>query len=159
MNPHILLNLTRMSELNRQLDSGQLAEHDLLTHALARPIPAVEFWHMLFKQLSKRREGKGRQIRYRPSTHYHSKTSCTYFTKHYTLQKPVVEPSSSNHLEKMEKHGECCICRYNFTTGKREGRSRPKLTQFECRSCSPPSALCGSDQSCFAIWHSLATVS
>ncbi|RPB01625.1 hypothetical protein L873DRAFT_1675801 [Choiromyces venosus 120613-1] len=133
MNAHILLNLTRTSEFNRLLDSGQLAEHDILSHPLAHPIPAVEFRHMLFKHLSdwtpstKGREGRARQIRYQPSICYRSKTSCTYFTKHHTLQKPKVEASSFHHLEKMDKHRECCICRYNFHTGKKEGRSWPKL--------------------------------
>ena len=165
-NAHILLNLARTSELNRLLDSGQLAEHDILSHPLARPIPAAEFRRMLFKQLGDRtlcttgkgREGRARQIRYRPSTRYRSKTSRTYFTKHHTLQKPIVEAFSSHHLEKMEKRRECCICRYNFRTGKKGGRSRPKLTHFECRSCSPPSALCAGDRPCFASWHSLATI-
>ena len=158
-NAHILLNLTRTSELSRLLDSGQLAEHDLLSHPLAQPIPVAEFRHMFFKQLSKGRVGKGRQIRYRPSTRYRSKTSRTYYTKYHTLQKSVVELSPSHHLEKMQKHRECCICRYNFHTGKKKGRSRPRLTQFECQSCSPPSALCGSDRPCFAFWHNLATIS
>ncbi|RPA91437.1 hypothetical protein L873DRAFT_1714144, partial [Choiromyces venosus 120613-1] len=163
-NAHILLNLTQMSELNWLLDSGQLVEHDILSHPLACPIPAVEFQRMLFKHLSdwtpstKGREGRARQIHYRLSIRYCSKTSCTYFTKHHTLQKPKLEASSFHHLEKMDKHQKCCICRYNFCTGKKEGRSRPKLTQFEGRSCSPPSARCGSDWPCFAQWHSLATI-
>ena len=165
-NAHILLNLARTSKLNQLLDSGQVAEHDILSHPLARPIPAAEFRRMLFKQLGGQapgttgnwRGGRPRQIRYRPSTRYRSKTSRTYFTKHSILQKPVGEGSSSHHLEKMEKRRECCICRYNFRKGKKDGRSRPRLTQFECRSCSPPSALCGSGQPCFASCHSLATV-
>lgn len=52
---------------------------------------------------------------------------------------------------------ECALCRYEFRSGQRSGRQRPKLTQFECQVCSPHIALCspaGSNK-CFTQWHTM----
>ncbi|RPB03643.1 hypothetical protein L873DRAFT_87601 [Choiromyces venosus 120613-1] len=170
-NAHILLNLARNEELNRLLDTSQLIENDILSHPLARPIPAAEFRQALFKDLGRRRpkERISRKVRVqsRSSTHHISKTSRIYFTKNsHTRGLPAKSPSSPTHtdilattpnhcLERMEKRRECCICRYDFRNGQKAGRSRPKLTQFECQTCSPPCALCGGNEPCFARWHNV----
>lgn len=163
-NAHILINLARTRELNRLLDSGQLSESDILSHHLARPVPAIEFRQTLFRNLSL----AGLKVKVRKSRHgsnyrYISKTPRIYFTKknkpHIPLQKEVVNDGESpvvdHYLQRMEKRRECCICRYDFRKGNTNGRRRPKLSQFECRSCQPHSALCGGNTECFSRWHNI----
>lgn len=143
-----------------------MGDHDILSHPLARPIPAVEFRQALFRNLSAA-SSKEKLGEYRLKGPYRSKTSRIYFTKRSSLQRPslkkVVTSSQSNmanlqhQLERMEKRRECCICRYDFRKGSTDGRRRPKLSQFECRSCNPPSALCGGDTACFLRWHHWVT--
>lgn len=57
----------------------------------------------------------------------------------------------------MPKRREWIICRFQFRNGdSKEGRRRPKLTQFEYPDCVPPTALCGPtnvDSQCFQQWH------
>ena len=175
-NAHILINLARTRQLNHLLDSGQLREDDILSHPLARPIPAAEFRHALFKSLA----GKGPKLGppkclrffsrgYHSKRHYRLKTSRIYFTKNRTAHTPWVSEAvigcqsnttrSSHHLERMEKRRECSICRYDFRNGNRNGRRRPTLTHFECSTCSPPSALCGGDMPCFSRWHGFLELS
>jgi hypothetical protein len=46
-------------------------------------------------------------------------------------------------LEKMAKRRSCIVCSYNFKEGIKTDRRNPKLTQFECTTCTPATALCG----------------
>lgn len=163
-NAHILINLARTKELNRLLDTAQLSECDILSHPLARPIPAIEFRRAIFRNLSLAGlKAKCRKARLGSNYRYISKTPRIYFTKkskpHLPLQKEVANDCQSaivdHHLERMEKRRECCICRYDFWKGKTCDRRRPKLSQFECRSCQPPSALCGGNMECFSRWHDM----
>ena len=174
-NAHILLSLARTKQLNQLLDSGQLREQDVLSHPLARPIPAAEFKRALFKSLSdKGPKLQPKRLRffsrgYHSRRHYSLKTSRIYFTKNRSSHTPWVSEAvigsqsnthSMHHLERMEKRRECSICRYDFRNGKQDGRRRPKLTQFECRTCSPPTALCALDSMpCFSRWHGLLELS
>ena len=98
-------------------------------------------------------------------TTYQKKTTKIYFSKHRRLvaAQAAVErgpggDSGSHRLVKIAKRRECIVCRSDFRDGRRGGRQRPQLTQFECPECSPPVALCKPEGgACFSRWHDTPT--
>ena len=98
-------------------------------------------------------------------TTYQKKTTKIYFSKHRRLvaAQAAVErgpggDSGSHRLVKITKRRECIVCRSDFRDGRRGGRQRPQLTQFECPECSPPVALCKPEGgACFSRWHDIST--
>lgn len=117
-----------------------------------------------------------KRSRYR-SIHRDRKTERVYFTKYtndlktsraVTQLERVPESPVLNHgLVRITKRRECAICRHEFRKMQLEKhisssyqRRRPKLTQYECTTCSPPIALCGpasSSSLCFQEWHCTTT--
>jgi len=161
-NAYLLFTIDRNNKLNQLIDCNLLEREDILAHPLSQPYSAELFRRILYKQLCASKRNIERHVRRK--RYYTTKTRRFYFTKYSTratcktLPVMEVEASSSqnldHHLDRLQKRRECAICRFDFRSmrGQRNGRKRPKLTGFECRTCSPPTALC-KDGPCFTRWH------
>jgi len=83
-------------------------------------------------------------LRYVKKTHRILFSKCTKYEWEYA--KEVASSGVQEEelkLEKMAKRRSCIICKYDFKEGiKTDGRRNPKLTQFECTTCTPAVALC-----------------
>jgi hypothetical protein len=177
--------LARNCELNKLLDTGKLTAHDILQHPLARSYSAELFRRILYRDLNRKESetiilGSVKRSAYRRRQLPLSlrKTQWIYFTKNNNLNSvkthnliPATSnqaPESETHhqLYRLSKRRECAVCRYEFrkkTASQNpistlQARRRPKLTQYECRSCRIPTALCGPVTSqCFQRWHEINT--
>jgi len=162
VNAHILYIHTRQEEFNRKLDNGDIRPDQILLHELARPYSVELFRRQLIRQLAlpsslTSRQPKRIQVR----RTYKKKSNQLYFSKYnpsgqlqQATRQGVGDSGLQHKLQKITSRRSCCICRQDHRAGDTGGRRRPKLTSFECPTCSPPIALCGPESSsCFTRWH------